>query len=375
MKANLEKMFYKQIKESNKPVLTLLRHALIDMGTVLFAITVTLCWPALWYRKVFLDIATPSITYSLVILVFISIAILHKKIPYGIKAVSIFMLPMLFALFGFYNYGISSIGFLLIFFSALMVSVLFSITWSVISLILMSVAVCMIAFITTEGGASYSLDVSALNKSLPIWGTQIWIFFIICIVMLVGFGWILKALTVSIDCQNSFKNKLEKASRTDYLTGLPNRRCFYERASDAVARFKRYKDTCSIAYIDLDLFKSVNDKYGHDGGDEVLKAFSTFIVERIRDSDLLARLGGEEFVILMPKTDQNSAYTFVERLREKFAELQIDVAEGTGINITFSSGVSSIHDGDESIDDAIKRADSCLYKAKESGRNCTFVDG
>ena len=154
---------------------------------------------------------------------------------------------------------------------------------------------------------------------------------------------------------------------------MPNRRYFYEFSEDVFALHKRYADACSVAFLDLDFFKRINDRYGHDGGDLALKSFSDFITSRIRESDIFARLGGEEFILFMPKTDHNSAFVFVERLRKALSTHVIQVTQDTSITINFSAGITALKDDDASMDEMISRADQALYKAKNSGRNCSVI--
>jgi len=233
---------------------------------------------------------------------------------------------------------------------------------------------------TIEGGLSYSVDLNAFNHSSVIWGTHIWVSLFMSMIVLVGIGWLQYALSLSIDQLLKKKKELKKATEdlkeitlTDYLTGLPNRRYFYEFAEEVFALHKRYGDDCSVVFIDLDFFKKINDQYGHDGGDLVLKEFSLFVKGHIRESDLFARLGGEEFIILMPKSDSNSAFNFVERLRKGLSCHAISVNKEKSIHVGFSAGIASLTDFDVSMDKLINRADLAVYEAKNSGRNRSVI--
>jgi diguanylate cyclase (GGDEF)-like protein len=120
--------------------------------------------------------------------------------------------------------------------------------------------------------------------------------------------------------------------------------------------------------IDLDYFKEVNDHFGHPVGDKVLAEFSRAFREKIRDIDIFGRLGGEEFALLMPETDIESAYQAAERLRETVSAIPIEV-EGHSISITFSLGVAELRGNMDTLGMLFRRADKALYKAKHSGRN------
>jgi diguanylate cyclase (GGDEF)-like protein len=165
------------------------------------------------------------------------------------------------------------------------------------------------------------------------------------------------------------KNKeLEKLAYYDPLTNLPNRRFFFDHANLVLENSKRYKIPMSILIIDLDHFKVINDTYGHEAGDIVLKSFADILRKNIRQSDLPARLGGEEFALLMPNTDLEQAKIVGERLRNELENSRI-VYQGQEIRATVSGGIASYVDGVESIDELLRRSDEALYRAKEMGRN------
>ncbi len=159
----------------------------------------------------------------------------------------------------------------------------------------------------------------------------------------------------------------EHAARTDELTGLSNRRDMQHRLNEEFSRYQRSGHHFSIALIDLDLFKHVNDDYGHDAGDQVLREFAALMQSVIRQTDVAARWGGEEFLILLPDTSLLPALTLAERLRQKVARQEFSFA-GKVMPVTMSAGVCSIAKTG-SVDELLKQADLYLYSAKESGRN------
>ncbi len=162
-------------------------------------------------------------------------------------------------------------------------------------------------------------------------------------------------------------------SLTDELTGLPNRRAFLRRIEDEVARVQRYGFPLSLALIDLDHFKLVNDKYGHGGGDEVLQLYSKNILSIFRHHDLVARYGGEEFAVLLPNTDAEGSLRALTKVRNRALETRWQ-ANGEMIPVpTFSSGVSLYKPG-ETASAFIERADKALYRAKRLGRNRVELD-
>jgi diguanylate cyclase (GGDEF)-like protein len=159
----------------------------------------------------------------------------------------------------------------------------------------------------------------------------------------------------------------EQAARTDELTGLANRRDMQNRLNQEFSRYQRSGHHFSIALIDLDLFKQVNDDYGHDAGDEVLRHFSSLLTNVIRQTDVAARWGGEEFLVLLPDTSLLQALTLAERIRMEVAETRFGL-NGTRLPVTLSAGVCTIAQAD-SVNDLLRQADLHLYSAKDNGRN------
>lgn len=162
----------------------------------------------------------------------------------------------------------------------------------------------------------------------------------------------------------------KQLSLTDTLTGLPNRRYFETKIDYEFSRFKRYERPFSLLMIDIDHFKKVNDTYGHASGDIVLKTLGTIIANFIRKSDFAARLGGEEFVILLPETTKESACIAAERLKKKVEEtvFKIDTPPYE-LKCTISIGSSDAKTTMERWQELVENADNALYMAKESGRN------
>jgi diguanylate cyclase (GGDEF)-like protein len=162
--------------------------------------------------------------------------------------------------------------------------------------------------------------------------------------------------------------QLRQSATTDELTGLANRRAFMHALEIELARARRSGAPLSVAVADVDFFKRVNDKYGHAGGDDVLRALAKIAEQTMRTGDLVGRLGGEEFAILMPDTDEMQARIACERLRGAVSGRRIKLGSGEEVSITLSTGVALLLAGDDR-DRLVKRADGALYQAKEGGRN------
>ncbi|KJR40337.1 response regulator/GGDEF domain-containing protein [Candidatus Magnetoovum chiemensis] len=160
--------------------------------------------------------------------------------------------------------------------------------------------------------------------------------------------------------------KIKDAANTDFLTSLYNRRYFFDAGNHKFDSSKNSANSLSAAMIDIDFFKKINDKYGHDAGDIVLKKVSKIIKDSFTETDIVARLGGEEFCVLTSSVENNMITDKFDALRKEIENTKIELPDKT-INITISTGISNKTTG--SLDDMLKEADEMLYKAKESGRN------
>jgi diguanylate cyclase (GGDEF)-like protein len=166
---------------------------------------------------------------------------------------------------------------------------------------------------------------------------------------------------------------LERLASTDPMTGLYNRRRFLALAEAEWSRFARYKRPFAMLMADIDLFKSINDRFGHDVGDEVIKAVADTLETSKRTSDSVGRLGGEEFALLLPESTLDSACIAAERLRRLVADRIVNAGD-MRVPVTISVGASVAQPQTTGIDELLKQADLALYEAKRSGRNrvCRF---
>ncbi len=164
-------------------------------------------------------------------------------------------------------------------------------------------------------------------------------------------------------------DNLARLLTTDHLTGVTNRAHFFEIAESEVARAERHGRALSLVMLDADHFKRINDTAGHQAGDEVLKRIADEAKALLRMSDIVARLGGEEFVLLLPSTTAGEAMVVAERLRLAVERAFIETAAGQ-LNATISLGVASLGDANPTLQDLLAAADRALYDAKQAGRNC-----
>jgi two-component system cell cycle response regulator len=162
---------------------------------------------------------------------------------------------------------------------------------------------------------------------------------------------------------------------TDQLTGLHNRRYMSRHLDTLVSGARKSGKPLAFLIMDIDYFKSVNDTYGHDIGDEVLKEFANRIAANVRGIDLACRYGGEEFVVVMPETDMSFAYAVAERLRKSVEQTPVPISrEPNTLNITISIGIAGSEGDADTADKLLHRADQALYRAKRSGRNRVVAD-
>lgn len=191
-----------------------------------------------------------------------------------------------------------------------------------------------------------------------------------------------KLMTTSIQQVSDFVTTLQQDSKrlnqeldrvtmlslTDELTALPNRRAFLARLEDEIARVKRYKHKLSIALLDIDHFKPINDLYGHNVGDRVLKNYADNVLSAFRQFDMVARYGGEEFVVIFPNTDIEGAFQALKKVQQRTESLTIKIDDDSITLPTFSAGLVE-YQGETDVESLIHRADTALYEAKLNGRN------
>ncbi len=169
---------------------------------------------------------------------------------------------------------------------------------------------------------------------------------------------------VDISERKQKADAIRRAAESDFLTGLKNRYAMNKALRDELARAERYGEPLSALFLDIDYFKKVNDRYGHDTGDEVLRGVAAVIASALRGSDIASRWGGEEFLIIAPHSNAAEAGALAERIRRAIEAATM----GQAIRVTVSIGHTSYRKGDD-IDALVNRADKALYNAKEGGRN------
>lgn len=179
----------------------------------------------------------------------------------------------------------------------------------------------------------------------------------------------LYGVSTDITEQHSLQQKLKTQATTDYLTGLYNRRFFFNLTEKSFSESTRHKRPLSMIMIDIDLFKKINDQYGHPTGDIVIQFVAIKASSLLRKEDVIARVGGEEFAILLPSTDLNAAHVIAEKIRAAIDASSIEGKWDGLIKPKISVGVSTITPEDKEFYTLYNRADKALYQAKKDGRN------
>jgi len=180
---------------------------------------------------------------------------------------------------------------------------------------------------------------------------------------------------IAIENRRAYE-ELERQAYSDYLTGLANRRHFFEQAELELARVLRYGGELSVLMLDVDHFKRANDTYGHQVGDIVLQTLSEICLSTLRKNDIVGRIGGEEFAVLLPDTGREDAMDAAERLRAALAAANVPLSGDQPLRFTASFGVATLCGKDANIDILLNKADQALYRAKGEGRNrvCMYWD-
>ncbi|MFC1235848.1 diguanylate cyclase [Vibrio sp. F74] len=168
------------------------------------------------------------------------------------------------------------------------------------------------------------------------------------------------------------EERLKRLSETDELTGILNRRAFMSHLAEELKRYHRYQTNVTLLMLDIDRFKNVNDQFGHQSGDEVIKHIVNLCQLGIREVDCLGRIGGEEFAIVLGHTEMDRAINIAERIRKSVSSCPCEI-DGYMVNVTVSIGISQLKNSDDNIKFILSRADKAMYYSKGDGRNKVTV--
>lgn len=219
--------------------------------------------------------------------------------------------------------------------------------------------------------AALTAMVGALLTTLSVWGFiphNVWTFRAVEIGMLFDATLLALALAYQLRMGQEERLRAERLAQMDPLTGLNNRRAFYDKTGALWSLAVRHAHATSVILLDIDRFKQINDAHGHAHGDAVLKATAAILQQCVRQGDVLARWGGEEFIVFLPETDQAEASILAERLRVAIADMRVPYETGASA-VTASLGLAQRTSAHLTLDALIAAADECLYQSKQLGRN------
>jgi diguanylate cyclase (GGDEF)-like protein/PAS domain S-box-containing protein len=223
-------------------------------------------------------------------------------------------------------------------------------------------------------GAPQSCDVRMVKKD----GTTFWTHLVVTAAQDAGGAPLCRTVLSDITERKAAEEKvqllnaeLEQMALTDYLTNLYNRRYFMQHGAEEIKRANRNRQPLAVLMLDIDEFKKVNDTHGHQVGDAVLQQVAAVLKASLRETDIIGRLGGEEFGMLLPNTPLHDAALLAERIRQSIADMLLQTPGDAliGSSITISIGAAAFTTEMTSIDDLLRNADTAMYRAKNSGRN------
>ncbi|MDG4867628.1 sensor domain-containing diguanylate cyclase [Guyparkeria sp. 1SP6A2] len=223
--------------------------------------------------------------------------------------------------------------------------------------------------------AAVAAMVGAALTALSVWGVipfTLWTYRAVDVGMLLDATLLALALTYQFRLGQTQRDQAEQLARLDPLTGVNNRRAFYALSAPVWSRAVEAGRPLAVILIDIDRFKLINDEFGHAAGDAALQAVAGRVGHMVRKEDVVARWGGEEFIVLLPDTAGDEAYDLAERLRARLADAPVTV-NGHQISVTASFGVAARHADESNLETLIGRADRRLYRAKDEGRNRTVA--
>jgi diguanylate cyclase (GGDEF)-like protein len=325
--------------------------------------------------------------FLLVLLIF------RKSIPYNVRAGSIVCLFLFVGLSGFWEFGMIAGANPMLLISPVLATVLFGKRLGIFFAVAMVFMMMLTAYSFIYGGRVFNIDFSVSETFLPAWTAYLLTVILVVATSIAGISMSNRHLASALnnsrnsqiaimDLNRNLENqvsertleleearlKAEQQARTDVLTGLNNRRAFFEYAEIIDAQSRRYNHSYIIAMIDIDHFKSVNDTWGHEAGNATLVVVGGVISGVLRETDIIGRIGGEEFGVILPETSIKEGTLLAERLREAVEGTKIQTANGE-VNVTISIGIASFDDTGDTLNNVVANSDAAMYQAKNTGRN------
>lgn len=369
------------------------RSRICDMMLAASAALVVPAVAASLYRSVNIgwrwDMAFHVAAAALIVLLWV----FRKSVPYTVRAGSIISVFLFTGLIGFWAFGMVAGANPMLLMAPVLATVLFGKRLGISFAIAIVLMMMITAYSFVYGGRVFEINFNISGTFLPSWITYTLTVVLVTATSIAAISMsnhhLAEALINSKNSQTELidlntdlenqvlertleledaKQKAEQQARTDVLTGLNNRRAFFERAERIDAQSRRYNHAYVLAMIDIDHFKLVNDTWGHEAGDDALKVVGQIIFKSLRETDILGRIGGEEFAVMLPETTVTEGALLVERLRKAIEDAKIQTSKGE-INVTISIGVAALEELNSSLDTVVANSDAALYLAKDAGRN------
>ena len=342
------------------------------IGSLLRSVTIGLQWV--------MGIQVVALTMILAFTIF------HRVIPYRVRAGYVVFFFTFIGLIGMLKFGIVAGAIPMAVVSPILAAIFFGLRTSIICTSLTLSAILFIAFGVINGTLANDIDVTTHAVLIPTWTG-----FLMVVVMSIAAPTtaivmierhLTSALVLSRRSEEELeglvaerthalelaKQEAEHLARTDVLTGLNNRRAFYEYASMLDAQARRHHNTYVVLMLDVDHFKTINDNQGHESGDAVLHYLGNIIASMFRATDIVGRVGGEEFAVILPTTSLKTAQTLAEKLRVRIENSSVHAPKGV-LHVTVSIGVAWLDPSTATLEQVMSNADEALYLAKQKGRN------
>jgi len=325
--------------------------------------------------------------------VILAIFLFRNTLSYNIRAGTIVGIFLAIGLLGFWEFGMIAGANPVLLAAPVLATLLFGKRVGIWCTLIMLFMMILTAYSFVYGGRVFSIDFNINSAYVPSWIAYMLGVILSVAASIVAISMSSHHLAAALEKSRQSENELanlnldlesqvlertrelqeaikhaEHQARTDVLTGLNNRRAFFEYAEGIDAQARRYKHSYVVAMVDVDHFKSVNDTWGHDIGDVVLVSIGNVISKMCRETDIIGRIGGEEFAVIMPQTDIKDGLSLANRLRKVIEETRFQTPQGS-IGLTVSIGLALFSDDSGSLEKVMTSADIALYVAKNAGRN------
>ena len=325
-------------------------------------------------------------------LILVGVALFRHRIPYNARAGFLVFAGLFMGITGLWKFGFLSSSIPLIIIAPILAAILFGNSVAIGSTAVFAIAATTIAMAFTQGEVQLSFDVQAYLELKPAWLNFILVSLLAMAIPITANYMIQRHLLTALKHALRNKKQLEKMvadrtweleqakcaaerlARIDELTGLYNRRAFMECAELVHGQSLRHGHSYVVLMMDLDFFKKINDTWGHRSGDAVLRTFGYFLRTRFRSTDIVGRVGGEEFAVMLPETGINEAQELAETLRKKIEKSGLHTPSGQ-LSFTCSVGIAELNLKHPALEETISSADEALYAAKANGRNQVFYSG